>query len=407
MKTRYAAIFCIILLLFSFCFGCGAPENPPAAEPGGSEEGGPEGSGNEPGTEPGDPSAGEEPGGTQEEIKVSRLTFESSLHEELVNWYGRVRADGTATDFSNASAGFEVTFSGTSLKAVIRSRMSDFPAEAKGAPYLYVFVDGQKNYRRATRVDLDGSGEKAEYVLFEGLAEGEHTVKALKCTEVKYGNAALFELETDGAFLPPPEKPKLRFEIIGDSIMSGSESMRTSTPDSLLAESENTLSSYGYVAAKEFDAQVNAITRSGGLISGYKGFPSIPDFYDAYSQIDDTPWDFSRYQPDVILLDLGTNDLGISTPKELLTETYTAFVRHLREKNPSATIICCTGALTTGMDEIVPEIVAELNREGDGAISWFKLPYLRELGHPLETDHRHNGYALAEFIRDSLKLFVE
>ena len=389
MKLRKTlSLFAALLLCPVFCFGCG--ETPKVPEQGG----------NPPAIKPDDDVHKPAP-----VPAVSVLTFDKSLNEEYVNWYGRVRADGVKTDFSNSSAGFEVSFTGTSLTATIISAESSYPNEAAGNAYAYVFLDGVTNYKRAKEIQFNSTEQETEYVLAENLNEGKHTVKLLKRTEAKYGTAALVKLETDGGFETPPEKPSLKFEIIGDSIMSGSESMRSNVSETNVTESENTLASYGYVAASEFRAQVNCITRSGALVSGYNGYASIPQYYDSYSQIDVSTWDFSRYQPDVILLDLGTNDRLIGAPSELIAEKYVEFVRHLREKNPAAAIFCCEGAMLDSLKTIVSNAVKTLNQEGDGRVWYYHLPNLRIAGgHPTESDHRENGYALADFIRETLEL---
>ena len=94
----------------------------------------------------------------------------------------------------------------------------------------------------------------------------------------------------------------------------------STTTDSKLTESENSLASYGAFAADLLDAEVSAVTRSGALVSGYRGYASIQDFYDLYSADCDALWDFSLSQPDVIILDLGTNDFLVGAPTDLISE---------------------------------------------------------------------------------------
>ena len=341
----------------------------------------------------------------KEEVKT--LSFGNGRRDDYINWYGRCYADESAAlvHFSNASAGFEVSFEGTTLVASIVSDGSAFPREASGNAWIYVFADGAKNYSRAVRKELGGGNEKRDYVLLSGLPEGRHTAKVLKCTEAKYGTAALFSLSTDGTFLSPPERAQRRAEIIGDSIMSGSESMReSSTTDSKLSESENSLSSYGYIAADMLDAEVNAISRSGALVSGYRGYASIPDYYEKYGQTEaeNAAWDFSSYRPDFIILDLGTNDSLIAAPKELISEKYLSFLRLIREKNPGSAIFCCAGAMITSVNAVVEEAVETRNREGDEKIWFYALPAMSKGGHPKEETHLENGYGLGAFIMQTL-----
>lgn len=328
-----------------------------------------------------------------EACEEASLQFRSRLFEERVNWYGRAFADGNRADFSAPAAGFEVRFSGTEICAEIASRLSEAPSEAAGRAYLTVYTDGRKTGGLAL-----GADGPAWYVLAEGLSSGVHTVKVLKNTERKYGAAMLHSLRTDGIFLPPPEKPRLCFELLGDSIMSGSECMRAAEADSFLTESENCLLGYGYRAAEAFGAQVNAVTRSGALVSDYMGLPALPQEYE-FSFRGGPPWDFSRFRPDVILLDLGTNDVRNEVPKTLLFESYLAFVRLLRKKNPQSTIVCCEGAITDCLRPLVQGVAETLAAEGDGKVCCFSLPCMHASeGHPTVREHEQNGRALAAYL---------
>ena len=333
------------------------------------------------------------------------LAFAEGRREDKINWFGRCFWDEEAQSvcFSNSSAGFEVRFIGTSLTAKIAATDSAFPQEAAEKAYLYVFIDGEKDYKKARHIELDGSGEPAEYVLAQNLQQGEHTVRVLKCTEVKYGSAWLYSLRSDGEFLAPPPRAERRVELIGDSILSGSESMRESTTtDSKLTESENSLASYGAFAADLLDAEVSAVTRSGALISGYRGYASIQDFYDLYSADCDALWDFSLFQPDVIILDLGTNDFLVGAPTDLISEKYSEFLAYVRRKNPDSAIFCCAGAMVTAVNRTVSAAVEQRNAAGDKNVWYYALPVIASGGHPREEQHLSNGYQLGAFILQSM-----
>lgn len=330
-----------------------------------------------------------------EEDAEAYLQF-TDLRDAFVNWYGRVFTGGGKVDFSASAAGFEVRFSGTELSAVIAASPSEAPSEAAGNAYLSVFLEGAL----AARIALK-AGEES-YTLLYGLAEGVHTVKVLKDTERKYGTAALCSLRTDGTFLPPPRRAALRFELVGDSILSGSECMRYAEEDSRITSSQNCLLGYGYLAAAAFKAEVNAVTRSGALVSEYMGLPSIPQEYERLCR-GGGEWDFSRFRPDVILLDLGTNDVLIEVPKDLLFRDYLAFLRKVRERNPNSLIVCCEGAMTASLHSLVGEAVQTLMREGDTRILAFRLPCTHTSGgHPTVREHQQNGEALAAFLAGHL-----
>ncbi len=330
-----------------------------------------------------------------------RLSFTQELNEDRVNWYGRVRAGGEGTDFSNSAAGFEVSFRGSVLYADIRSASSAAPDEAAGSAYAYVFTDGERDFHLARKIKFSPSEHALRYCLAE-LPQGGHTVRLLKCTEPKFGTAALVGLETDGEFLPPPEKPSLKVEILGDSILSGSECMRMTEADSVRTQSENSLASYGFVAAELLGAQVSAVTRSGALVSGYRDLASIPQYYGVYGQFDPTPWDFGRFRPDIVIVDLGSNDRFAAAPDGFVSERYLGFLRLIRARNPSSLIVVCEGAILL-LPELAEGVVRDFTEAEDGNIRCFHLPCRHvTAGHPTEAEHRANGEALAEFLRAEL-----
>lgn len=337
------------------------------------------------------------------------LTFDEDRGDRFVNWFGRCYWDQNAQKvcFSNSSAGFEVRFEGTKLVARISASDSEFPQEAKGSGYAYVFVDGKKGYGNAKKIQLSSAGI-SEYVLAENLPKGEHTLRVLKCTEAKYGSAYLHSLYADGVFLTPPARAERRVELIGDSILSGSEAMRESTTaDSKMTESENSLASYGYLAAEMLDAEVSAVTRSGMLVSGYGGYATVQDYYDVYGSDQSAAWDFSSFAADVIILDLGTNDSFIGAPADFILEKYVSFLAHLREKNPNSFIFCCAGAMVTSVNGVVAEAVAQRNSDGDENVWFYALPTITKGGHPHEEEHMFNGYSLSAFIRQTLGWIAE
>ncbi len=332
------------------------------------------------------------------------LTFAENLCEEYVNWYGRCRIEDGAVCFNNSASGFEVRFSGTSLSAEIYST-TVVSAEYAGDPAVYVLVDGETDYTRAERIELDGYGSAETVALAEGLEAGEHTVRVLKCTQAKYGEARLLKLMADGGFLAPPAKATLKVELIGDSILSGCEAMvEEGLPDSGLLRNENSLASYGYIAASALGAQVSAVCRAGALVSGYNSLPSLPDYYDLVDEFSDELWDFSCYLPDIVIVDLGTNDLGNGAPEAFYAERYAQFLGHVRDLYPSALIVCCTGAMNSLCDEPVGQMVGRLQAAGDEKICHYTLPVQYAAGHPRERHHRENGEALAQYIASLLDL---
>ena len=343
------------------------------------------------------------------EAKSESLMFTETDRSDVINWYGRCYhyEDTAEVAFNLGASGFEVKFSGTKLTASIKSSPSSKPEEVSGNTYLYVFTDGVSDYKNATRIELNSDGNEHEVVLCENLGSGEHTVKVLKATEAKYGTARVSKITCNGKFLNPPTRPELKIELIGDSIMSGSECMRADrNQDSGLTVNENALASYGYLGAgilanwQSMKADVTVVSQSGLTVSGGNEtkYPNISDFYDNYSPVDDAAWDFTEFVPDFVVVDLGTNDSLIGTSSAVIKSYYTDFLRHVRGKYPNAAIICCYGAMVTSVNSLVNEMVAEL---GDDNVYTLNLPKITAGGHPIESEHNSNGIRLAGFINST------
>ena len=81
----------------------------------------------------------------------------------------------------------------------------------------------------------------------------------------------LLEVETDGEFLPL-ETPKLRLEVIGDSITSGEGGSGAGEEMTWNSFCFNAVDNYAYMAAKELGAVYNCISQSGwGVFCSWEG----------------------------------------------------------------------------------------------------------------------------------------
>lgn len=67
-------------------------------------------------------------------------------------------------------------------------------------------------------------------------------------------------------------------------------------------------------------------------------------FYDA-----DEKWDFSSFQPDVVCVNLGTNDMSVNKGDSVRYENAALqFAKRLRGYYPNAKIVMLTGSMLTG-----------------------------------------------------------
>jgi len=233
--------------------------------------------------------------------------------------------------------------------------------------------------------------------LISGLPPGDHDVRIEAVTESAAPN------EFGGFFAGPHTKAARlareaararQIEFIGDSYAAGYGNLsptRECTPEQVW-ERTDTSSSFPVLVAKHYNAdyQVNAISGR-GIVRNYDGFvgSTVPEAY-PYTLFDKTVrWNDPRWNPQIIWIDLGSNDFATplhptekwKTPAELHTDfqnTYIAFVKRLRARQPRAYIILSASGKEFA-DEVTG-VVAKLNAEGEKHIGYMLFPDLQLTG---------------------------
>src|SRR5262249_37328990 len=85
------------------------------------------------------------------------------------------------------------------------------------------------------------------------------------------------------------------------------------------------------------------------------------------------PWSFDR-KPQVVVINLGTNDFAMGDPGMTEFQTaYTAFLSTIRSKYPDAFIFCAVGPLLfgdglTAATQYITAVVADANNKGDAKV---------------------------------------
>ncbi len=293
-----------------------------------------------------------------------------------VHFVGRYDGcDSRGVRFAWSGCGFTGKFRGTGVSVLL------FETSTTGNQYT-VLVDGavQRTLRTVT-------GEKL-YPLASGLPNGEHTFEVYRRTEASSGNTIVidFDLETPDSgvadLLPPPNPPPRRIEVIGDSISCGYGNEGTN-PCSFSADTENHYLSYGAVLARSLNAELSTVAWSGkGIYNNYDGnrVEPMPTLYDRTVPTDmNDPWDFS-WQPEIIIINLGTNDYSTNndpTDTQFVT-AYQSFLEHIRSVNQSAFILCTIGPMLTGSDlvtartNITAAVAARVNA-GDSRVKYHEI----------------------------------
>ena len=181
--------------------------------------------------------------------------------------------------------------------------------------------------------------------LASGLANGPHDLVVWRNTEASIGVTQFTGLTGFGAggmLSAPPAAPNRRMEVIGDSLSVGAGvEGDAACPGGIDAFTNNYLA-YGSVAARAVGADVVTIAWSGiGVYRNFDGTTTntMPVRYPFSIPNDGTAWDFSRYQPDVDVINLGTNDFGPGDPGVPYETAYEAFIETVRGKYANAYFI--------------------------------------------------------------------
>jgi lysophospholipase L1-like esterase len=167
-----------------------------------------------------------------------------------------------------------------------------------------------------------------------------------------------------------------------------------------------------------------------GIITGYTENDQklithlLPDYYELAGKSEgefggnlkpqDVRWDFSRFVPDLIVINLGTNDDSYTKDdagkQAEYTEEYTGFLKQVRRNNPGSRILCTLGMMGDRLYPYVEQAVNRYTREtGDSNISVMKFDVqLADDGyaadfHPSQATHGKAAARLAAEIKGLMK----
>lgn len=252
-----------------------------------------------------------------------------------------------------------------------------------GSPNQFtVVVDGNV----ASQVLKVVSGT-SQYAIASGLTAGTHDVVVWKRTEGTQGDNRFLGIDvTGGQLLAPPAAPDRRIEIYGDSITAGYGMDGAGPNCSFTPDTEDHYLTYAALTARALNADLHAIAWSGiGMYRNYGVSGASPDAMPAvYARIlasqSTSTWDFSTWQPQAVVINLGTNDASTNGDPGTPYETaYLGFVRTLRQKYPTAYFVLTIGPMLDG-DNLtairghLKNVIATRSNEGDTRMSYLEFP---------------------------------
>lgn len=299
-------------------------------------------------------------------------------------------------------------FTGTSLAIVLD--------DERGENFFDVRIDGEEG----RPILLQASKGSKSYVVANGLAPGRHSFVITRRTEGAEGPTVFkgLELDNKAELLAPPARPGRRIEFFGDSITSGMGNEAPDPDGDDRPKDKNQLMSYASITARALQAEAHITSQSGiGVLISWFPF-TMPDFYDQSNAVgdNDSKWDFSRWTPDVVVINLMQNDSWlIGRDHKLQPEpndaqriaAYQAFVAKIRSVYPKAYIVCALGSMDatrpgSPWPGYVRSAVDNLARAGDKRIDTVFFPYTGFDKHPRVKQHQANAEILTGFIRKKM-----
>jgi len=286
-----------------------------------------------------------------------------------VRFVGRVdHSDPTGARFAWSGTGLVARFIGPSVAVTL----------AGGQEYT-VLIDGALEPKL-----VPGNGLTP---IRDDLDDAVHVIELYRRTEAGEGESQFlgFTFDGGGALLPPTLAPARRIELIGDSISCGFGNEGADETCGFTPQTENHYLTYGAMAARAVGAELSTIAWSGrGMVCNYGDDAQsctnpMPTLYDrTLPNRSDSAWDFSQAQPQVVVINLGTNDFSTDQDPSAaeFTSTYTAFLRHIRSLYPDALILCTCGPLLWGteLDMVRAYIADAVAATGDDAIDTLDIP---------------------------------
>jgi lysophospholipase L1-like esterase len=237
-------------------------------------------------------------------------------------------------------AGPRMAWAGSTVAVKFEGSALNVQLKSSGADEFQVVIDG------APTSVLKVTKDATVYKVASGLTGKEHMAELFKRTEPLVGQTQLlgFQLEKGGKLLPNPSKLTRRIEVVGDSITCGYGNEAAKESEHFTPGTENNYQAYGAMAARDLKAEYVAVAWSGKWLFGDNAIPLLYDL--ALPSDPQSKWDFKRWAPNAVVINLGTNDFGPRNPTEKeWQDAYKAFIARLRTNYPQCHVFCAVGSM--------------------------------------------------------------
>lgn len=209
-----------------------------------------------------------------------------------------------------------------------------------------------------------------------GLKQGRHEIVISKRTEGETGMTTFHEFILPRGGSLTATAPRGRFiEYIGDSLSAGFGTEGKDRSDPFKPETENCNRAYSTIIPRYFDTDYAIIAHSGrGIVRNYGDSVRVSahTMRHKYSQALDADttheWNFKDYTPDLVIINLGTNDFS-NEPHPYRSEFVEAYASLLDDifahYGDGVKVLCVIPyAIASHLKPYFTEAISRVNRPG-------------------------------------------
>lgn len=255
-----------------------------------------------------------------------------------------------------------------------------------------ITVDGN---HRTVWVDKGSS----TVTLADDLAKGKHTITVTKGTAHHAGELTVENVSFAGT-LTTPAAEKLQIEFIGDSVTVGEGMYGKESDFPSLAQTYNTYDGYAAQVGRNLNAGISTLAACGSKVPGMR---------DAFLEYG---WDFAGNKKDIVVINMGTNDLGwshisLSSVESALRPDCTALIKAVREKYGKDTYIVWAYGMMFDKDKAFFKDVTEkyAKDNNDNRVLFCDLSAAKDnagnASHPSTVGNDKAAQILTQFLKDN------
>lgn len=341
-------------------------------------------------------------------------------------YYGRilVKNDIVYLGFTNSKVDFYIK--GDSNKdTIITAQISSKASREEDYARLRVYVDDVLY----TKEPIVLFNKEQEIYPIATLKDGkEHKISIIKITEAQMSYAAFHDIFIENGtllHLPKDTDNRIKMEFIGDSITCGYGVHGAPMSEFHIREEDGEIT-YAALAAKELNLNARYTAVSGhGVYCEYTGntegtLPRIYRYTNWWADPDER-YDFHDFTPELVVINLGTNDSRFFEESEEAQKGFTEkfitayidFLKFIRSKYPNAKLLCMCGTLATQPFSRIEKACNMMKESGMKDIYTLELPFhdVEHDGmasqHPSAITHQKDAKRLIAKIKEILPELAE